>query len=46
MYKLENKFETTVILKFNKTGAVNVHTNVFISHRHIFEYYFRNVRML
>ena len=30
MYKLENKIETTTIIKFKKTGAVNVHSNAFI----------------
>ena len=30
MYKLEHKIETTVSIKFNKTGAVDVHSNVFI----------------
>ena len=30
MYKLENKIETTIIIKFNNTGAVNVHTNALI----------------
>ena len=30
IYKLEKKIETTIIIKFNMTGAVNVHTNVFI----------------
>ena len=46
MYKLENKIETTIIIKFNNTGAVNVHTNAFISHRHIFEYFFRDVHIV
>ena len=30
MYKLENKIETTIIIKLNNTGAVNVHTNALI----------------
>ena len=30
MYKLEYKIETTVFIKFHKTGAVNIHSNVFI----------------
>ena len=30
MYKLEYKIETTIFIKFNKTGAMNVYTNVFI----------------
>ena len=28
--KFEYKIETTVFIKFNKKGEVNVHTNVFI----------------
>ena len=31
MYRLEYKIETTVFIKFHKTGTVNIHTNVFIS---------------
>ena len=30
MYKLEHKMKTTVFINFNKTGAMNVNTNVFI----------------
>ena len=30
IYKLEYETETTIFIKFNKTGAANVHTNVFI----------------
>ena len=30
IYWLEYKIETTVLIKFHKTGAVNVHTGVFI----------------
>ena len=30
IYKLEYEIETTVFIKYNKTGAVNVHTEVFI----------------
>ena len=30
MYRLEYKIETTVFIKFQKTGEVNVHTDVFI----------------
>ena len=30
MYRLEYKIETTVFIKFHKTGAVNVDTDVFI----------------
>ena len=30
MQRLEYKIETTVFIKFQKTGAVNIYTNVFI----------------
>ena len=30
MYMLEYKIETTVFIKFHRTGAVNVYTDVFI----------------
>ena len=30
MYKLENKIETAIIIKFNNTWTANVHTNAFI----------------
>ena len=30
MYSLEYKIETTVFIKFHKTGAVKIYTNVFI----------------
>ena len=30
MYRLKYKIEATVFIKFHKTGAVNVHTDVFI----------------
>ena len=30
MYKSEYEIETIVFIKFNKTGAVNVNTNIFI----------------
>ena len=30
MYRLEYKIETTAFIKFHKTGAVNVQTDVFI----------------
>ena len=30
MCKLENKIETIIIIKFNNTGAANIHTNAFI----------------
>ena len=30
MHRLEYKIEITVFIKFHKTGAVNIHTNIFI----------------
>ena len=30
MHMLEYKIETTILISFHKTGAVNVHTDVFI----------------
>ena len=40
MYKLEYKIENTIFIKSNKTGEVNIHTNVFILFKTHFEYLF------
>ena len=46
MQRLEYKIETNVFIKFHKTGAVNIHTNVFIFAKTLFEVFCRDVHIV